>query len=182
MDFLVYIFGFVGPVQLCKRVHVACVKAASQPYEELLNNHRYTEALHAALTTNRPQVIGLLVVSATQDSQQKDCFLLAQVVEYVINAMLRNGLFRTMLLTGPTELLVGLLRHSRRQLNEPQHARPAIAVAQHVVSCRAVVAIDATGCVQMERLAAAVLEELQVQEHFLNLLSLISSLCVSDGL
>lgn len=96
-----------------------------------------------------------------------------------MEAMLRHGFLRTTLATGPTALLAGLLRHCRRQLSQPQHARGAIAVAQHLMSCSAGIADDAMAHAQVERLAAAVFEELQVQEHLLALLGLVNSLCIS---
>ncbi|KAL4854143.1 U3 small nucleolar RNA-associated protein 15 [Chlorella vulgaris] len=135
-------------------------KVAAQPkvslprYEELLLKFRFVEALEAAAATQRDEI-----------------------VEGVLDLVQQHGALEASLGAAPSDLVADLLKHCRRQLCKPQHARNAIAVAECLLSsCIEVIASDEALQHELKRLQGAVAEELRIQEQMMALQGVLGAL------
>ena len=90
-----------------------------------------------------------------------------QVVDSVVQALVVNDALEATLATASAELVASVLHHVRRQLSRPRHACAAIALADCLLSS-CPVALGEEGQVQeLQKLRAAVTEELRTQEQLM---------------
>lgn len=170
-----------------------CLQVSVPRYEELLLKFRFVEALEAAAATQRDEVCfrscsgmsernaGALLMARcnvqTATCQQPSPNAALQIVEGVLDLVQQHGALEASLGAAPSDLVADLLKHCRRQLCKPQHARNAIAVAECLLSsCIEVIASDEALQHELKRLQGAVAEELRTQEQMMALQGVLGAL------
>lgn len=154
-------------------------------YEELLLRFRFTDALDAALATQRHEVRAWPCNARCTWAQCRAasgtaCYRwmsnrppprtshIVQPVGRVVDALTLQGALESTLAAAPPDLVASLLQHVRRQLSSPVHVGSAVAVTQCLLTGSAqlgAVAGDIVVQARIQQLRSAVAEELRTQEQ-----------------
>lgn len=120
-------------------------KMSVSRHEELLLKFRFTEALEAALCTQR-----------------------WEVVDRVVQALALHGALEATLAAASPELVADVLQHVRRQLSTPGAAQHALGLASVLFnSCPRALAGEEVILARLQQLRSAVTEELRTQEQLM---------------
>lgn len=122
-------------------------------HEELLLKFRFTEALAAALSTQR-----------------------CEVVDRVVQKLALHNALEATLAAAPPELVADVLQHVRRQLSVPDAARHALGLADVLFnSCPASLARDEATLERLAQLRTAIGEELRTQEQLMVVAGMVAA-------
>ncbi|KAL4433601.1 hypothetical protein ABPG75_000042 [Micractinium tetrahymenae] len=150
---------YAAPKRAIIGAQEADATVAAQPqvgvpqHEELLLKFRFTEALEAALNTQR-----------------------WEVVDRVVQTLALHGALEATLAAAPPELVAEVLQHVRRQLGMPGAARYALGLADVLFnSCPPALAGEQTTLERLQQLRSAVAEELRTQEQLMVVAGMVAA-------
>ncbi|KAL4450608.1 hypothetical protein ABPG77_000964 [Micractinium sp. CCAP 211/92] len=133
---------------------VAAPKTDVSWHEELLLKFRFTEALQAALSTQR-----------------------WEAVDRVVQALALHGALEATLAAASPELVADILQHVRRQLSTPGTANHALGLADTLFnSCPRALAREKTILERLRQLRSAVAEELRTLEQLMVVAGMVAAL------